>query len=218
MNASKKYQKIFYIAVIIMAIIAIIILCIGYSKESENDVSNSASSAITLKQSDGKVLVSVSTETIQDGLANMGILITQEYYFTQLEKYTKEKTILQFITSSSDFTYSYDGAVMAGVDFEQIEITKDDDEKKLIVKIPASEIQTVNIDKNTFKIYSENESIWNPLKLEDYNISLAEFENAAKEKAIKNGILERSDEQARNLITNFIKNFPNTSGYEIVFE
>jgi SNF2 family DNA or RNA helicase len=75
----------------------------------------------------------------------------------------------------------------------------------------------VIIDKDTFKIYSEKESLWNPLKLEDYNISLVEFENAAKEKAIASGILERSDEQARNLVREFISSLPNTGEYTISF-
>ena len=62
--------------------------------------------------------------------------------------------------------------------------------------------------------------MWNPLKLEDYNISIGEFEEEAKDRAIKNGILEKSDDQAKTLITNFIKNFPNVSEYgiEITFK
>jgi hypothetical protein len=84
--------------------------------------------------------------------------------------------------------------------------------------MPPSEIQAVTIDRDTFKIYSEKESIWNPLKLEDYNISLAEFEDAAKEKAIESGILERSDQQAQKLVTEFIVSLPNTAGCTVEFQ
>ena len=83
--------------------------------------------------------------------------------------------------------------------------------------MPPSQIQAVTIDKDTFKIYSEKDSLWNPLKLEDYNVSLVEFENAAKEKAINGGILKRSDEQARNLVRGFISNLPNAQGYAVEF-
>ena len=134
-------------------------------------------------------MISVSTDTIQDGLANMGVLVTQEYYFTQVEKYTKEKTFLKFIISSSEFMYSYDGAVMAGVDFEKIKIKTDEDRKIITVDMPDSEIQAVTIDKDTFKIYS----------------------------AIASGILGRSDEQARNLVREFISSLPNTGEYTISF-
>lgn len=106
---------------------------------------------------------------------------------------------------------------MAGIDFEKIEIKTDEDRKIITVDMPDSEIQAVTIDKNTFKIYSEKDSLWNPLKLEDYNISLVEFEDAAKEKAIASGILGRSDEQARNLVREFISSLPNTGEYTISF-
>lgn len=220
MNISENTKKKICLGIIAVAVLAMIVLGIDYRITKKKNAEDIAVSAPTKpdKKSEEKVLVTVSTETIRDGLANMGTLITQEYYFTQIEKYTKEKTILQFINSSSEFIYSYDGTVTAGIDFEKIEIKKDDNEKKLTVVLPDSEIQTVTIDKDTFKIYSEKDSLWNPLKLEDYNISLSEFEAAAKQKAVDNGILERSDEQAQLLVSNFISNIPTASDYEIVFE
>ncbi|WP_022760757.1 DUF4230 domain-containing protein [Butyrivibrio sp. AD3002] len=220
MNFSEQTKKNIYLVVIGLSVIVMIILVCGYirDKKSAPDEIQGETPIAQMKPQKDKVLVSISTETIQDGLSNMGILLTQEYYFTQVEKYTKEKKILSVLPTSSEFMYSYDGAVMAGIDFEKIEITKDEKEKKLTVHMPESEIQTVNVDKDTFKIYSEKDSLWNPLKLEDYNISLAEFENTAKQKALDSGILERSDEQAKNLVMNFIKNFPSASDYEIVFE
>ena len=155
---------------------------------------------------------------IREGLADMGFLVTQEYYFTQVETYTKEKTIFVIIPSSSGFTYSYDGTVLAGVDFSEISVRSDEDRRAIVVDMPASEIQTVTIDRDTFKIYSEKDSLWNPLKLEDYNISLAEFENAAKEKALASGILERSDAQAQTLVRQFILSLPSAAGYTVEFE
>ena len=203
----------------IAAVILALVLCLDFKIRRDAERNEAAMTATTIKEKEkkDKVVISVSTDTIQDGLANMGVLITQEYYFTQVEKYTKEKTFLKFITSSSEFMYSYDGAVMAGIDFEKIEIKTDEDRKIITVDMPDSEIQAVTIDKNTFKIYSEKDSLWNPLKLEDYNISLVEFEDAAKEKAIASGILGRSDEQARNLVREFISSLPNTGEYTISF-
>ncbi|WP_026511929.1 DUF4230 domain-containing protein [Butyrivibrio sp. LC3010] len=219
MDSFKKASRIFYLLIITISVIAIIILLTGYIKSS-NQRANEQTEQTTIskiKPKEDKTLVSISTETIQDGLSNMGILMTQEYYFTQVETYTKEKNIW-VIPTSSEFVYSYDGSVMAGIDFEKIQINKDDDKKTILVILPESEIQAVTIDKDTFRIYSENESLWNPLKLEDYNISLAEFENTAKQKALDSGILERSDEQAKNLVMNFIRNFPQMSGYTIDFK
>ncbi|WP_026526046.1 DUF4230 domain-containing protein [Butyrivibrio sp. VCD2006] len=218
MDNLKQPRNIIYSVIIAASLIAILILCIDFSKNSKNEkeVPDTATTAASIEKRD-KVLITVNVETIQDGLQNMGTLITQEYYFTQVETYTKEKNLLGFIPSSSEIAYSYDGTVTAGVDFEKITISKDEAKKTIIVDIPDSEIQTVSVDKNTFKVYSEKDSLWNPMKLEDYNVSLAEFEEAAKKKALENGIIERSDEQAKTLIGNFIKNFPSVSGFKIEF-
>lgn len=219
MDFIKQHRNQIYIGVTIIASILVLVLCLDFKIRRDAERNEAAMTATTIKEKEkkDKVVISVSTDTIQDGLANMGVLVTQEYYFTQVEKYTKEKTFLKFIISSSEFMYSYDGAVMAGIDFEKIEIKTDEDRKIITVDMPDSEIQAVTIDKDTFKIYSEKDSLWNPLKLEDYNISLVEFEDAAKEKAIASGILGRSDEQARNLVREFISSLPNTGEYTISF-
>lgn len=219
MDFIKQHRNQIYIGVTIIASILVLVLCLDFKIRRDAERNEAAMTATTIKEKEkkDKVVISASTDTIQDGLANMGVLITQEYYFTQVEKYTKEKTFLKFITSSSEFMYSYDGAVMAGIDFEKIEIKTDEDRKIITVDMSDSEIQAVTIDKDTFKIYSEKDSLWNPLKLEDYNISLVEFEDAAKEKAIASGILGRSDEQARNLVREFISSLPNTGEYTISF-
>lgn len=219
MDYIKQHRNQIYLGVTIIAVLLTLVLSLDYKIRRDAERNEAVVTATTIKEKEKKdnVVISVSTDTIRDGLANMGFLVTQEYYFTQVEKYTKEKTILKFITSSSEFMYSYDGAVMAGIDFEKIKIKTDEDRKTITVDMPDSEIQTVTIDKDTFKIYSEKESLWNPLKLEDYSISLVEFENAAKENAIASGILERSDAQARSLVREFIISLPNTGEYTVSF-
>lgn len=209
-----------YIAVTAAALVLAAILLLNYEINRRAEESETVKTATTVaeKEKKDKVLISTSSETIRDGLSNMGVLITQEYYFTQVETYTKEKNIFLIIPSSSGFMYSYDGAVFAGVDFEKIGVQTDEDRKVVTVDLPPSEIQAVSIDRDTFKIYSEKESIWNPLKLEDYNISLAEFEDAAKEKALGSGILERSDQQAQKLVSEFIVSLPATNGYTVEFQ
>ena len=209
-----------YIAVTAAALVLAAILLLNYEINRRAEEAETVKTATTIaeKEKNDRVLISTSSETIRDGLSNMGVLITQEYYFTQVETYTKEKNIFLIIPSSSGFMYSYDGAVLAGVDFEKIGVQTDEDRKVVTVDLPPSEIQAVTIDRDTFKIYSEKESIWNPLKLEDYNISLAEFEDAAKEKALGSGILERSDQQAQKLVSEFIVSLPATNGYTVEFK
>ena len=217
MKNIKNPKDVFYISVIALAFIVAIILCIRYRSDMA-DRQSSHSPIPSLEPRQEKVLVTVNVETIEDGLENMGVLVTQEYYFTQVESYTKEKKILNFINSESGFTYSYDGKVTAGIDFGKVTVTKDEETKTIKVEIPYSELQATDIDMDSFKIYSEKDSLWNPLHLEDYNMSMSEFEEAAERKALDSGILERSNEQAQELIRNFITNMPGTEEYTIEFE
>lgn len=220
MNSIRQNRNKIYIIITLVALLlaVILLICYGTRRRTEKEEAAQAVTTKTEKEKKDKVLISVNTETIRDGLSDMGFLITQEYYFTQVETYTKEKNIFIVIPTKSGFTYSYDGSVIAGVDFGEIDVKTDEDRKIITVDLPPSEIQSVNIDRDTFKIYSEKESLWNPLKLEDYNISLAEFEESAKEKALENGILERSDAQAQKLVSEFIGSLPNASGYTVDFE
>ncbi len=215
MKDSKNITNYIYIGIIAVAAVLMIVFSVGFmkGKETEN-VPETATDRPSLEKKED-VKISVNVETIRDGLNDMGTLITQEYYFTQVETYTKEKKVLSLFNSESGFTYSYDGTVTAGIEFGEIDVSKDEDAKMIIIELPHSTIQNVNVDTGTFKVYSEKDSLWNPIKLEDYNLSLAEFEKEAEKKALDNRILDKSDEQAKTLVTNFIRNFPNVSDYGI---
>ena len=127
MDYVKKHRNQIYIAVTVIALVVAVVLCLDYSIRRKAEKEEAAQTVTTIKEKEKKdrAVITVNTKTIQDGLANMGVLITQEYYFTQVETYTKEKSFLKFITSSSEFMYSYDGKVLAGVDFGGIRIASD---------------------------------------------------------------------------------------------
>ena len=152
----------------------------------------------------GEVQTTITTEMINEGLKDMGLLITSEYYFTQVEDYKKTKTVLKFFTSESNFTFSYDGVVSAGLDFSKIKVEKDDDSKTVKISMPKSSIQFVDIDYNSFKVYSESEGLWNPITVTDYNDSMNEFADKAKSKATEKGITNKADENAIKIVTNFV--------------
>lgn len=218
----KKNENFFYIGVIAISILAIIILGIGYLKDKKGSSSANSSDiqieAIKPKEDKEKVTVTFDTQTLQDGLQGMGFLVTQEYYFTQIGHYKKEKQIVGPLSSTAEFSYSYDGSVTAGINFEKISVSCDMDKKVIMVTMPKSEIQGVIVDRNSFKKYSEKDYLWNAINIDDYNMSLVEYEESAKKKALDNGILEKSDEQAKLLVQKFLYNFPQIAGYDITFE
>jgi hypothetical protein len=221
MDKLKANRNLIYIGVIAVAVIAMIVMVMQFRSEKEAQASEAAQN-VTITEMKKKKLtepkITVETKVIEDGLSDMGFLVTQEYYFTQVERYTKETKVFGLVPSESEILYSYDGSVQAGIDFEKIEITKDDDTKKLTVTLPPSEINAVIIDEKSFKAYSEKDYLWNRIQLEDYSRSRVQFENAARKKAIDSGILDRADDQAMKLVMNFIRSIPDAADYTVAFE
>lgn len=223
MEDNKKLKTVYIVICIFLSII-IIWLLVGMLY-NRNETDNASLKDIVEKQSDKKLfddspvveeIVTVNTEIIKDGLKEMGTLITQEYYFTQVEEYKSTERVWIF-DSKASFIFSYDGVVTAGIDCNDIEITKDDEAKIINVKIPKSNIIGVNIDHDSFKIYEEKEGLWNKLDMTKYNNSIIEFENEAKNKAINKGIIDKADENAKTLIESFINSLIEDNVYSIEF-
>ena len=223
MEDNNRIKKI-YIAISIVLSIIIIWLIAGMLKNS-NDIDNESLKDVVNSQSDKKLfddsavvkeIVTVNTEMIKDGLKEMGTLITQEYYFTQVEEYKSTERVWIF-DSKASFIFSYDGVVTAGIDCNNVDITKDDEAKLITVKIPKSDIIGVNIDHDSFKIYEEKEGLWNKLDMTKYNNSIIEFENAAKTKALNKDILNKADESAKSLIESFVNSLIEDNEYSVEY-
>ena len=118
----------------------------------------------------------ITADVIQDGLNDVGVLVTEEYYFT---------------------------------------VSKDSELHTVEVRLPKAEILNVDIDPESFELYSEKTGLGNPISAEDFNSSLVELENTASEKAIERGILDRADQNAKTVVRNFIAGLINTSEYTV---
>ena len=219
----EKRKPIIYGIISLILVIAIICLMTQYGRMRKENASSGIQTTETGKSKGGKLFdnvvapkeeVTFDTQIIEDGLREMGVLITEEYYFTQVEEMTKTKEIL-FGTSKASSTYSYDGVVSAGIDCNDVTIDKDEENKSITITVPKSEIRTVTIDKESFKIYEEKNGIFTKFDFTDYNTSLIEFENAARNKALEKGILEKADEGAVKMIDAFARSLVDTNEYDL---
>lgn len=238
MNTTDKTGKaggILSLILLIVMIIAIIALIIQDVVDKKDKAASTTVSAIAGTETTPKVRIvqkvvekeveklvevekKVSSEMIQDGLKDMGVLITEEYYFTQVEDYTSVKKIFKVIPTESNVVFSYDGIVTAGIDCSEITVKKDETNKQVVITLPRSKVQQIDIDFDSFKLYSQKEGMWNKLDFDDYNLSMVEFEKDAEAKALDKGILERADERAESVISNFVKGILDDDTYSVGFE
>lgn len=215
----KKSKKLLNL----LGLILIIILGIGsfYLIKSSHlksaDSNSSFQNLVPQSYDDSNTSYTTDFSIIENGLNDMGFLITQEYYFTQLEEYTKNKKIA-FWTSKTSFTYSYDGVVEAGVDFSNVKVSVNEKEKIINISIPDAEIHAVTVDEDSFKEYDSDNKFWNPIKPKDFNNAQKEFKENAKINAINKGLLEKADAQAKTIIKNFVFQLVDVNEYSIEFD
>ena len=162
----------------------------------------------------------ITSEILRDGIRDVGLLVTDEYYFTEVVSYSSVKKLwkLELPLTESSYLISYDGAVSAGVDLTKAAVKKDEEQKRITVVLPAAAITAVDIDPESFTLYSEKAGLGNRISVEDFNSSLVELEATARQKAADHGLLARADDNARRIVRNFVGSLCDLNEYTLVFE
>lgn len=160
-----------------------------------------------------------TSQIIQEGLNDLSFLVTSEYYFTEVMVYDSEHQVfgINIPFTKSSYLASYDGIVTAGVDFSQISVTKDDDSRSIVIRMPEAEIQNVTIDNDSLRVFSEKEGLGNPIKLETFNDSVKELKTTALDRAKENGVLERAQTTAQSIVKNFLASLIDLREFTVLF-
>lgn len=217
---SRKVQIIFFAVIAVLSIVIIASWANRHKGKTDQEVLAERETQSEVKKEPLIIREKeeINAKVIKDGLADMGLLETQEYYFTEVIDYSKVNSIWGFeigITESS-YIASYEGKILAGIDFEDINVVKDDGAKRVNISVPKAEIHTIDIDPDSFVLHSEKNGMFNPLSVEDFNKGLVELERTAEEKAIERGVLKNADANAESIIRNFVTSLLNDPEYEIV--
>ena len=104
-----------------------------------------------------------------------------------------------------DYYVSYEAKVNAGIDFEQVQIEVDHEEKMVYLTIPEIYITDINVD------IASLDFIFNNDKANSSTVTQTAFkaceEDVQKESQEKNAILELAEQNAKNPLTALIKPF-----------
>ena len=158
------------------------------------------------------------SKTTKIGFENIGEFATQTAYCTTLASIDDSKDFFgtKIPFTQSKYIYSYDIVIKAGFNFEDIEWEKND--TKIEVKLPEVKILSSEIDLDSFKLYHEQESIFNKITMQENNDSLKLLKETSEKDAIANGLLKNARANAETLLTSFFGNVYDLEEYEIVFK
>ena len=161
----------------------------------------------------------VSSETVEMELKNIGELATHAGYYTNVQVIKSSRQIfgVDIPLTQSQFIFSYDGVVKAGVDFADIEIGVDEGRGQIVVTLPEIKVLSNEIDLDSLEIYDESNNIFHPLNIDDINVSLIEMQEESEAKAIENGLLESARANAEALLRGMLAGFYDAQDYVIEF-
>lgn len=165
-----------------------------------------------------KKAVEPENKTIKIGFEDIGKLATQSAYCTKVNV-TKDPRKLFGVAipfTESKYIYSYDVAIKAGFDFEEIEWKENG--TSIEVKLPKVKILSNEINYDSFKVYHEEESIFSQITLEENNDAIKELKRSAEEDAIANGLFENARSNVETVLTGFFGNVYNLEEYKLIFK
>ena len=102
------------------------------------------------------------------------------------------------------------------MDFTRVAVDVDGDRKTVTLTLPAVELITSEIDEDSFTLYGEKTSFFNPFAVEDFALSLSDMIKAEEKKAVESGLLERAAENAETILRNFLAGSMELEEYNIV--
>ena len=215
-----------------VALVAVIVILIVWAVGRNRTVPEPAPAPVpSLAEPDIKVVYkekeklvevekTVTAKIIQDKLRDMGFMVTQEYWFSEVMSYSSAKDLfgVKLPFTESNFIASYEGSITAGVDFTKVNFFKNDTELTVTVIMPEAELLATTIDNDSFKLYSEKEGIGNNISLNDYNVSVIDLKKAAEQKAVERGVLDKASENAERIIRDVVDSLVDTEEYAVTFQ
>lgn len=184
---------------VVIGIVLILVLVIG---------------AIGLKES-----ITFDNKTTKIGFENIGELATQSAYCTEVHVTDNPRELwgVKIPFTQSKYIYSYDIIIKAGFDFGEITWNENDATKTIHVQLPEAKILSSEPDMDSFKVYHEDESIFNQITLTENNEALNSLIQQAEADAIANGILDNAISNAKAILTGFFANAYDLTEYTIDF-
>lgn len=163
-------------------------------------------------------VISFESQTTKIGFEDIGELATQSAYCTQVSVTDSSRELFgaKIPFTQSKYIYSYGVTVKAGFDFEEIEWNEKG--TTIEVRLPETKILSSEIDLDSFKVYHEEESVYNQISLDENNKALVELQKKAEEESVKSGLLDNARSNAETILTGFFGNVYDLEKYDIVFK
>lgn len=154
----------------------------------------------------------IKLDIIYSEINEIGELATMEYLFTDAAEFSDSKQLkkwnINIPFTEKSFILKWDGVIKAGVELDLVSIEFNEDEKKIVVSVPTAEILSYQIDNDSVEVLDEQDNIFNNITVDDKIKFDAANEEAMKKRAIENGLLEKAQENAEDILLRLLQANP----------
>lgn len=146
------------------------------------------------------------SSSVMNRISYIQELALVRYNYTGVISYKDYRKFLNINVPLTDkyFLLKYNGYIKAGVDFNRIKATVDND-TVVHISMPKPKILDTVIDEKSVQVYNESENAFNPIKISDYNEALSREKNVMIRDAIEQGIYRQATDEAKLAITSLLK-------------
>lgn len=151
----------------------------------------------------------IDSTVLGSSFGDIAELATEEYAFSEVGKFDDEGLRLlgaRVPFTGKNFLVSYEGRVTAGIkDASRIEVDVDDAARALTVRLPQVEVIEAHVDAESAEVWDQTMNPLNQVKVSDVTEFISSREDAAEQKAVEHGLLDRARNQAEQLVVNHAK-------------
>lgn len=161
----------------------------------------------------------ITSSTIESQIKSIKELSTVQYYYTNMGSFENQNEFygIKIPLTLKKFIVTYDGVIKAGISLEDVKVSVSDNQ--ITVDLPEGEILSHEIYEDSLMIYDEKNSIFNPIKIEDYTSFTEDQKSTMESKAIERGILDEAIKDAKLAIEEGLNIIPEVrEEYTIVFK
>lgn len=150
----------------------------------------------------------ITSELVGNRLEEAKELTTSKYFYTNTGAYENDREFygVKLPFTNKKFIVSYDGIIHAGVDLAEAQVRINGD--RIQVKLPKAKVLSHEIDSDSVKVFDEEASIFNQVKVEDYSKFSNEQKKTAEKKAVDKGLLEEAEKQAQAAVEDLLNMDP----------
>ncbi|MCQ2461760.1 MAG: DUF4230 domain-containing protein [Clostridia bacterium] len=176
--------------------------------------------AALVDASASKEIYQITNVEVKHELKAIGVIEAYELEYAGTDEIisSKEKLGLKLPGSEYKITLIYNGVIKAGYDLNQAEITVDNENKKITVKLPEAKILQNDIDLSNLKTIQDTSfmsKLINPIQSDTVTNRLKEIEKQELDTALnRDDILQKAEDNVKDIITGTLSK----TNYEVIFE